>query len=176
MKKRNFKNKLISILVVAVMLIGILPVMAGAAQTISVVANGTNYDGGYNFTPSGTDKLTMQMFADAFERETKPWVSYSVYTEEAGVYEIEFKTSPLADGKYTSPATFSVNGTAVGAGLKQSIDVNTKIYTAVLNLDEGENELRFTIDLNQEMPREYNGDAYKIYKMLSYILYTTKFN
>ena len=145
MEKRNFKNKLISILAAAVMLISTLPVMANAAQTISVVANGTNYDAGYNFTPSGTDKLTMQMFTDAFERETKPWVSYSVYTEEAGMYEIEFKTSPLADGKYTSPATFSVNGTAVEAGLKQSIDVNTKVYTTYANLKAGKNTLRFDV-------------------------------
>lgn len=145
MKKRNFKNKLISILIAAVMLIGILPVMAGAAQTISVELKGVDWDGGYNFTPSGTDKLTMQMFTDAFERETKPWVSYSVYTEEAGVYEIEFKTSPLTDCKYTSPATFSVNGTAVEAGLKQNIDVNTKVYTTYANLKAGKNTLRFDV-------------------------------
>lgn len=145
MKERKFKNKLISILIAAVMLIGILPVMAGAAQAISAELKGVDWDGGYNFTPSGADKLTMQMFTDAFERETKPWVSYSVYTEEAGVYEIEFKTSPLADGKYTSPATFSVNGTAVEAGLKQSIDVNTKVYTTYANLKAGKNTLKFDV-------------------------------
>lgn len=31
-------------------------------------------------------------------------------------------------------------------------------------------ELRFTIDINNEIPREYHGDAYKIFKIASYIL------
>lgn len=31
-------------------------------------------------------------------------------------------------------------------------------------------ELRFTIDINNEIPREYHGDAYKIFKVASYIL------
>lgn len=146
MKKRNFKNKLISILIAAVMLIGILPAMAGAAQTNSVAINVADWEGAYSFTPTKqADKLVMQMSEQAFVNETKPWVSYSVYVEEAGTYEIEFKTSPIADGKYTSPATFSVNGTAVEAGLKQSIDVNTNVYTTYANLKAGKNTLRFDI-------------------------------
>ena len=44
-------------------------------------------------------------------------------------------------------------------------EINSFIPSKITN-----DELRFTIDLNQEIPREYNGDAYKIYKMLSYIL------
>ena len=44
-------------------------------------------------------------------------------------------------------------------------EINSFIPSKIVN-----DELRFTIDINQEMPREYNGDAYKIYKMLSYIL------
>ena len=31
-------------------------------------------------------------------------------------------------------------------------------------------ELRFTIDINHEIPKEYNGDAYKIFKVVSYVL------
>lgn len=31
-------------------------------------------------------------------------------------------------------------------------------------------ELRFTIDINNEIPKEYHGDAYKIFKVASYIL------
>lgn len=31
-------------------------------------------------------------------------------------------------------------------------------------------ELRFTIDINNEIPKEYNGDPYKIFKIASYIL------
>jgi signal transduction histidine kinase/CheY-like chemotaxis protein len=31
-------------------------------------------------------------------------------------------------------------------------------------------ELRFTIDINNEIPREYHGDAYKVFKVASYIL------
>ena len=31
-------------------------------------------------------------------------------------------------------------------------------------------ELRFTIDINNDIPKEYNGDAYKIFKIVSYIL------
>lgn len=31
-------------------------------------------------------------------------------------------------------------------------------------------ELRFTIDINHEIPKEYNGDAYKIFKIVSYVL------
>ncbi len=44
-------------------------------------------------------------------------------------------------------------------------EINSFIPSKITN-----DELRFTIDLNQDIPREYNGDAYKIYKMLSYIL------
>lgn len=44
-------------------------------------------------------------------------------------------------------------------------EINSFIPSKITN-----DELRFTIDLNQEIPREYNGDAYKIYKILSYIL------
>ena len=44
-------------------------------------------------------------------------------------------------------------------------EINSFIPSKIVN-----DELRFTIDINQNMPREYNGDAYKIYKMLSYIL------
>ena len=31
-------------------------------------------------------------------------------------------------------------------------------------------ELKFTIDINQQIPKEYNGDSYKVYKLLTYIL------
>ena len=44
-------------------------------------------------------------------------------------------------------------------------EINSLIPSKITN-----DELRFTIDINQDIPREYNGDAYKIYKMLTYIL------
>lgn len=44
-------------------------------------------------------------------------------------------------------------------------EINSLIPSKISN-----DELRFTIDINQEIPREYYGDAYKIYKMLTYIL------
>lgn len=31
-------------------------------------------------------------------------------------------------------------------------------------------ELKFTINLNEDLPKEYNGDSYKIFKILSYVL------
>ena len=40
-------------------------------------------------------------------------------------------------------------------------EINSLIPSKITN-----DELRFTIDLNQDIPREYNGDAYKIYKNL----------
>ena len=44
-------------------------------------------------------------------------------------------------------------------------EINSLIPSKITN-----DELRFTIDIDQSIPREYYGDAYKIYKMLSYIL------
>ena len=147
MGKLNFRNKFLSVFAAVTMLVGAMPVIADDAEKISITATKTNWDAGYAFTNAdGGGYLVMQMTQDQINNENKPWVSYSIYVEEAGKYTIEFKSSPLSGGQYTSPATFSVNETVAETELKSSIDVNTKIYTAVLNLDEGENELRFTIE------------------------------
>ena len=44
-------------------------------------------------------------------------------------------------------------------------EINSLIPSKIVN-----DELRFTIDIDQSIPREYYGDAYKIFKVLSYIL------
>lgn len=44
-------------------------------------------------------------------------------------------------------------------------EINSLIPSKITN-----DELRFTIDIDQNIPREYFGDAYKIFKVLSYIL------
>lgn len=44
-------------------------------------------------------------------------------------------------------------------------EINSLIPSKITN-----DELRFTIDIDQTVPSEYYGDAYKIFKMLSYIL------
>ncbi len=44
-------------------------------------------------------------------------------------------------------------------------EINSLIPSKITN-----DELRFTIDIDQNIPREYYGDAYKIFKVLSYIL------
>lgn len=146
MVKFNFRNKFLSILAAMTILVGATPVMADNGTGISITTTKTNWDSGYAFTNAdGGGFLVMQMTEEQIRGESKPWVAYSIYVEKAGKYTIEFKSSPLTDGRYTSPATFSVNAVAAETALKSSIDVNTKIYTSVVNLNEGENELRFTI-------------------------------
>ncbi|MBO5060533.1 MAG: Ig-like domain-containing protein [Clostridia bacterium] len=145
MKTKNLKNKLISVLAAAVMLAGILPASAADAAGYSMsITDAHDWDAAANFNEAGGSScLVMQISAAELERGS--YVEYSVYAEDESAYNLEFKSSPIADGSYTSPATVTLNGVDVNASLKKSIDTNTKIYSAAVVLNPGENKIRFTV-------------------------------
>lgn len=145
MKEKKIKNRLISIIAAAVMLIGTLP--AYAAVPSVAISNPLEFDEGFAFNPAdGGGYLAMQMTQDAIEAERKPYVEYSVYVEDAGEYKIDFKSSPIVSPKYTSPATVTINNVELsGIAQVQSIDDITKVYNAITNLSAGENKIRFTV-------------------------------
>ena len=145
MKKNKIKNRLISIIASAVMLIGTLP--AYAAVPSVEISDPFKYDEAFAFTPAnGGGCLAMQMSKSDIEAEQKPYVEYSVYAEDAGEYKIEFKSSPIVSPQYTSPATVTINHAELsGINQVQEIDVNTRVYSAVTNLSAGENKIRFTV-------------------------------
>ena len=85
-------NKFLSVFAAVTMLVGAKPVIADDAEKFSITATKTNWDAGYAFTNAdGGGYLVMQMTQDQINNENKPWVSYSIYVEEAGKYTIEFK-------------------------------------------------------------------------------------
>lgn len=145
MKEKKIKNRLISIIAAAVMLIGTLP--AYAAVPSVAISNPLEFDEGFAFNPAdGGGYLAMQMTQGAIEAERKPYVEYSVYVEDAGEYKIDFKSSPIVSPKYTSPATVTINNVELsGIAQVQSIDDITKVYSAITNLSAGENKIRFTV-------------------------------
>lgn len=145
MKKNKIKNRLISIIAAAVMLIGTLP--AYAAVPSVEISDPFKYDEAFAFTPAnGGGYLAMQMSKSDIEAVQKPYVEYSVYAEDAGEYKIEFKSSPIVSPQYTSPATVTINNAELsGINQVQEIDVNTRVYSAITNLSAGENKIRFTV-------------------------------
>ncbi|MDY3030966.1 MAG: Ig-like domain-containing protein [Clostridia bacterium] len=145
MKKNKIKNRLISIIASAVMLIGTLP--AYAAVPSVEISDPFKYDEAFAFTPAnGGGFLAMQMSKSDIEAVQKPYVEYSVYAEDAGEYKIEFKSSPIVSPQYTSPATVTINNAELsGINQVQEIDVNTRVYSAITNLSAGENKIRFTV-------------------------------
>lgn len=141
--KKGLKNKLISILAVACMLIGMVPAHA-ATNTISITDT-HDYDYIQQTNPAGSDYLAMQSSQNNIDAGS--YVEYNVYIEEAGLYDIEFKSTFIEEDRahYTSPTAVTVNGVNINKDLifTSKTDDITGIYKGAVNFEAGENIIRF---------------------------------
>lgn len=148
MKKRSLKNKLISILAAATMLIGTVPAMAADSYTISIT-DPFDYNYIQQTSPKGQNEGYLAMQSSQNNIDSGSFVEYNVYIEEAGIYDFEIKSTFIEEDRanYTSPTAVTVNGVSINSSLnfKSKTDDITGIYKGTVNLEAGENIIRFTI-------------------------------
>nr|MCR4718721.1 hypothetical protein [Bacillota bacterium] len=140
---KNLKKQVIGFIAVLAMLINTIPMAVAEGDVAFSITNPFNYSEIYQTATAGSTYLAMNMTESNVDNH--PFVEYSVYVEDAGDYNLEFKTSPIVGGAYTSPATVTVNNAVITPEQTQQIDVNTRIYQSGVSLVSGENKIRFAI-------------------------------